>query len=399
MLLDLDNEYEAYHMVLNELIFTILPFFSAARLCGCTTSRPRCTLAMAAVLSRACVFSWRASLTPTLSASGRDCALSSSTRRRTQLRSWTSSTSSWTSTPARTRPTLTESEFEISGTSWPRPAANSCYVSPLYLVVLRNLRAGANHTLSSLQLELRTVFRDESPFAKLAGKAVSSTSGGAAAYSFDATKSKRRERREEPVGEWKAEGDMLFKKWFGSGFPCVTCFRLYGVTCAHQETKGLCPRICKEAYADGKAPDFAAAAPPVPPPWTKQAVPRLASATEKPPTTEDAAAMTLRLPPPEDQPPEDPPSPDSPGYAPFRDVPPSDVPHPSVHPGGLDRGGGVHLAAARSLAPVDDEDEWDHCPAYAQGPIWLPPFMGSRPLANDAIDPPPDASRSGGVQH
>ncbi|KAK3237151.1 hypothetical protein CYMTET_52753 [Cymbomonas tetramitiformis] len=80
---------------------------------------------------------------------------------------------------------------------------------------------------------------------------------------------------------------MLFKKWFGSGFPCVTCFRLYGVTCAHQETKGLCPRICKEAYADGKAPDFAAAAPPPPPPWTKQAVPRLASATEKPPTAGD----------------------------------------------------------------------------------------------------------------
>eukprot|EP00854_Cymbomonas_tetramitiformis_P032676 gene32676-41560_t len=203
-----------------------------------------------------------------------------------------------------------------------------------------------------------------------------------------------RERHEEPVGEWRAEGDMLFKTWFGNGFPCVTCFRLYGVTCSHQETKGLCPRICKEAYADGKPPDFAAAAPP-PPPWTKQTVPRLAVATEKPPTAEDAAVMTLRLPPPEAQPPGDPPSPDSPGYAPFRDVPSDEVPHPSMHPGGLDRGGGVHLAAAHLLTPVDDEDEWDRSPAYTQGPIWLPPFMGSRPLANDAIDLPPDTSRSG----
>ncbi|KAK3250076.1 hypothetical protein CYMTET_40530 [Cymbomonas tetramitiformis] len=125
-------------------------------------------------------------------------------------------------------------------------AAKSCYVAPLYLVVLRSLRAG---------------------------KAASSTSAGAAAYSFNGTKSNCQERRVEPVGEWRAEGGM-FKTWFGTGSPCVT-----------------------EAYADGTAPDFAAAAS-VPPTWTKQPVPRLAAAAKQPPAAEDAAVMMLQLPAP-----------------------------------------------------------------------------------------------------
>ncbi|KAK3238839.1 hypothetical protein CYMTET_51179 [Cymbomonas tetramitiformis] len=44
-------------------------------------------------------------------------------------------------------------------------AKKSPYVAPLYLVVLCELRAGANFTFARLALRIRLAFRDESPLA------------------------------------------------------------------------------------------------------------------------------------------------------------------------------------------------------------------------------------------
>ncbi|KAK3248411.1 hypothetical protein CYMTET_42123 [Cymbomonas tetramitiformis] len=47
----------------------------------------------------------------------------------------------------------------------------------------------------------------------------------------------------KPVGdEWRAEPPTaLVKRWKGVGFPCILCFRLWGLTDGHPETKGNCP--------------------------------------------------------------------------------------------------------------------------------------------------------------
>ncbi|KAK3242971.1 hypothetical protein CYMTET_47358 [Cymbomonas tetramitiformis] len=50
-------------------------------------------------------------------------------------------------------------------------AKQSPYVAPLYLVVLRELRAGAVFTFSRLTLRIRLAFRDESPLATLSPSA------------------------------------------------------------------------------------------------------------------------------------------------------------------------------------------------------------------------------------
>ncbi|KAK3260079.1 hypothetical protein CYMTET_30949 [Cymbomonas tetramitiformis] len=43
----------------------------------------------------------------------------------------------------------------------------------------------------------------------------------------------------------------------GVGYPCILCFRMWGVTDAHPDTRGCCPCMCKEVFGSGLAPDTA----------------------------------------------------------------------------------------------------------------------------------------------
>ncbi|KAK3266938.1 hypothetical protein CYMTET_24470 [Cymbomonas tetramitiformis] len=83
-------------------------------------------------------------------------------------------------------------------------------------------------------------------------------------------------------------------------------------------------------------------------------------------------------------------SPDSPEFPAFRDDVPrtTDVRRPE-RLGGLDRVDEAHLAAAHSLAPFNDEDEWTF-PADRRGPIGKPPHLRWEPdVTIGTIDPPP----------
>ncbi|KAK3267990.1 hypothetical protein CYMTET_23484 [Cymbomonas tetramitiformis] len=114
----------------------------------------------------------------------------------------------------------------------------------------------------------------------------------------------------KPVGEWKTEpvGAMV-KRWMGVGYPCILCFRMWGVTEVHPDTRGCCPYMCKEAFGSGRAPDTALPAGKRPPPPAFAAA--LASfqapdcpaasppvvPTQQADTPSDEAAMTFIAPP------------------------------------------------------------------------------------------------------
>ncbi|KAK3277669.1 hypothetical protein CYMTET_14337 [Cymbomonas tetramitiformis] len=69
----------------------------------------------------------------------------------------------------------------------------------------------------------------------------------------------------KPVGDWKPpprHGRYLV--WEGTGYPCISCFRLWGITDGHLSTKGVCPFSCTATFAPGQAPAAAPAAPPRP---------------------------------------------------------------------------------------------------------------------------------------
>ncbi|KAK3285636.1 hypothetical protein CYMTET_6766 [Cymbomonas tetramitiformis] len=70
----------------------------------------------------------------------------------------------------------------------------------------------------------------------------------------------------KPVGEWTAQPGALTKRWAGTGYPCLVCFRLWNLTDTHPDTKGACPYTCREAFAQGRAPPTAKPAGSRPPP-------------------------------------------------------------------------------------------------------------------------------------
>ncbi|KAK3278450.1 hypothetical protein CYMTET_13615 [Cymbomonas tetramitiformis] len=55
-------------------------------------------------------------------------------------------------------------------------------------------------------------------------------------------------------GKWVAESPAtaLYLKWSGTGYPCAVCFRMCGVTDSHSDTRGACPFVCIEAFANNK---------------------------------------------------------------------------------------------------------------------------------------------------
>ncbi|KAK3270420.1 hypothetical protein CYMTET_21182 [Cymbomonas tetramitiformis] len=159
-----------------------------------------------------------------------------------------------------------------------RSAASSPHVSPLYLVVLRELAAGQRFTFSTLALRISTVWQTEGHLSRLATPASSGAGGGraradgpgGAAFNTMRTKSITK-----PVGDWKPAQSPRnpYLMWEGVGYPCTTCFRLWGVTDGHLETEGICPYSCAASFAPSRGPPNAPKAPrrPAVAAWAKPA--------------------------------------------------------------------------------------------------------------------------------
>ncbi|KAK3288803.1 hypothetical protein CYMTET_3740 [Cymbomonas tetramitiformis] len=112
----------------------------------------------------------------------------------------------------------------------------------MYLVVVRDLNAGQRLTYAALALRLGKVFRDESPFTRLAtppppapGGGGRSGGGKSTAATVGTLTALGRRRHAPPVGEWKKpEGGGRYLVWEGTGMPCVTCWRLWAVTTGYR---------------------------------------------------------------------------------------------------------------------------------------------------------------------
>ncbi|KAK3238861.1 hypothetical protein CYMTET_51156 [Cymbomonas tetramitiformis] len=91
-------------------------------------------------------------------------------------------------------------------------ASASPYITPLHLVVLRELGTAHGHTFASLALRLGSVYN------------------------------LGRRKYDPPEGKWKKHGGggrcLVLE---GTGMPCITCFRLWAVTTGHMDTDGICP--------------------------------------------------------------------------------------------------------------------------------------------------------------
>ncbi|KAK3287546.1 hypothetical protein CYMTET_4952 [Cymbomonas tetramitiformis] len=96
-----------------------------------------------------------------------------------------------------------------------------------------------------------------------------------------------------PGGDVENGGRYL--AWDGTGMPCVTCFRLWAVTTGHMdETDGVCPYVCAQAFVPGRAPALAPSTPPKPPPmsaWPPSAPPQAHALREIELPPQDAAAQ------------------------------------------------------------------------------------------------------------
>ncbi|KAK3272376.1 hypothetical protein CYMTET_19324 [Cymbomonas tetramitiformis] len=67
----------------------------------------------------------------------------------------------------------------------------------------------------------------------------------------------------KPVGDWKPAQNprVPHLMWEGVGYPCVSCFRIWGVTDGHLATEGVCPYACAASFAPSRAPPDAPTAP------------------------------------------------------------------------------------------------------------------------------------------
>ncbi|KAK3287502.1 hypothetical protein CYMTET_4990 [Cymbomonas tetramitiformis] len=147
------------------------------------------------------------------------------------------------------------------------------YVTPLYLVVLRELRSGHAFTFDRLALRIRLAafgtkaplphFRpSRNPALGLAPPATAPRprlrsprllTPPAALPPWRSARRNSRRRRLMGSG-WVADSPTaLYKKWSGTGYPCAMWFRMWGVTDAHSGTRGACPYYaCIEAFANDK---------------------------------------------------------------------------------------------------------------------------------------------------
>ncbi|KAK3233198.1 hypothetical protein CYMTET_56494 [Cymbomonas tetramitiformis] len=263
-LLDLDHEFDEYHMALNELIFVILP-----------TVLRGTALALQEESSRIYPHDGRAAL-QRLRFHVEGIGDPDSNRYWTKLRALIIDESNdpapqltvfrkLADKHAKLHPAYSDvNRVEDLRHVLKMSAAVSPHVTPLYLVVLRELIAGARFSFSSLSLRICTVHRDEGRLARLTTPPPPTSGGGnggrtpagggrGGVGTFMALRS---DAYVEPKGTWKAKGGRHLQ-WEGAGFPCVTCFRLWGLTDGHPSTKGVCPYACRQSFAPDRIPHAA----------------------------------------------------------------------------------------------------------------------------------------------
>ncbi|KAK3239339.1 hypothetical protein CYMTET_50721 [Cymbomonas tetramitiformis] len=273
-LLDLEHDYDYYHVVLNEIIFTVLPIVLRGTALALYTEAARSHPGDGRYILQRLRYEVEG-----VPDSDSD-------------RFWVKMRSIIINEPDDPSPQLTAirtlgdkharinndySEAKRVKDLWhilTNSAKQSPYVTPLYVNVIRDLRGGAPYSFSTLCLRIRTVWREELAFAtpvKDTGYTVPSGGGGGGREKKPSLNSVSFDRKPAyttvPVGEWKAEpvGAMV-RRWVGVGYPCILCFRMWGVTDAHPDTRGCCPYMCKEAFGSGRAPDTALPAGKRPPP-------------------------------------------------------------------------------------------------------------------------------------
>ncbi|KAK3275184.1 hypothetical protein CYMTET_16664 [Cymbomonas tetramitiformis] len=387
-LLDLDNEYSDYHIILNELVYAVLP--TVLRSTALTLYEEsaevhprdgRCALQRL----RFHVEGIGETETPTRIASGSASGRSFSTRPSTPPRNsrlsarWPTSTRSCTrSTPTPTWSRTSTASFELLRPSpptsrrftwWccatlgpisPSPSPPSPCASPRCIATSTPWPASPRLPLRHLVVSGAVVLVAVVAGAVAAVVAVASPPVG----SMHALGWKK---LAPPVGEWKPVRNARYLQWEGTGLVCVTCFRLWAVTTGHLDTEGVCPYSCSASFAPGRAPATApTAAPPPPMSAWPPAPPPAARANSlqalEPPPLDDAAqqgaaAMTVRFS--------------------AVDLHDEHCPRDEVQP---------DATPPAFLAAHDDEEDW---PAFRSSPVWIPSFAGSTAAALSITDVTP----------
>ncbi|KAK3275425.1 hypothetical protein CYMTET_16450 [Cymbomonas tetramitiformis] len=394
-LLDLEHDYDFYHVVLNEIIFTILPIVLRGTALALYSEAARSHPGDGRYILQRLRYEVEGvpdSDTDRFWVKMRSTVIDENDDPAPQL----TAIRTLGDKHARINPDYSEAKrvkdlWHILATS----AKHSPFVTPLYINVIRELRGGTPFSFSTLCLRLRTVWREEHAFATLATDTdpVAPPGGGGGggggyrvkkpafnAVTFDRTPA----YSVKPVGEWRAEPPTaLVKRWKGVGFPCILCFRLWGLTDGHPETKGNCPFTCREAFNPGRTPDSALPAGTRPSPQAfaaalaalhqadGAAAHALVVSEEQPDPPLDASAMTFVAPLPDP-----PPHLDHPPLAePHGGTAPAEDPHPAgmaQHPSDEDFSFEMEPIAMLGFADPEDE-EW---PAFRSKP-WIPPIVGS----------------------
>ncbi|KAK3260576.1 hypothetical protein CYMTET_30473 [Cymbomonas tetramitiformis] len=160
-----------------------------------------------------------------------------------------------------------------------------------------------------------------------------------------------RKQADTPLeGKWVADSPTsLYLEWKGTGYPCVVCFRVWGLTDAHPDTRGACPFACIESFANDKHLTTSKPAPPRPPLTAPPAA--ALPATPLAPASFQSVRLSL-------------PAPGGVGDIPAVDHGALAVPAPEdVGPPIPDEPvGSAHIFH-------DDDTDW---PAFRSSPVWLP---------------------------
>ncbi|KAK3273669.1 hypothetical protein CYMTET_18103 [Cymbomonas tetramitiformis] len=183
-------------------------------------------------------------------------------------------------------------------------AKSSPFVTPLYVNVIRDLRSGTSFSFSTLCLRIRTVWREERAFATptVSTAPPESDGGWKKTPTFNTMSYDRKPPHTVKLdGEWRAEpSHALILRWKGAGFPCILCFRLWGLTDSHPDTNSICPFTCREAYNPSRVPQLA------PPAGTRPQPQEFAAALASLQGAGGAAAHALVVPPETSAPPASP---------------------------------------------------------------------------------------------
>ncbi|KAK3234186.1 hypothetical protein CYMTET_55554 [Cymbomonas tetramitiformis] len=359
-LLDLDNEYTDYHIVLNELVYAVLP--TVLRSTALTLYEEsvevhprdgRCALQRLRfhvegigdpdahrfwVRLRAIILDETVDPAPQLA------AFRTLADKHKKVH------------PQYSDADMVSDLYSVLRTS----AAVSPHVAPLYLVVLRLARPWGQRPLHLRRPHL--AHRQGLPGGGGSGGGGKPTVGSMHALGW--------KKLAPPVGEWKPVRNARYLQWEGTGLVCVTCFRLWAVTTGHLDAEGVCPYSCSASFAPGRAPATAPTAAPPPP---------MSAWPPAPPPTPRANSLQALEPPPLDD---------------------------STQPGAVAmtvRFSGVDLcdeqsdeevpdAAPPAFHAVHDDDGEEDWPAFRSSPVWLPSFSGGTSATVSITDVTPSGA-------